>query len=107
MNGPDSISHKDLSVLQSLKKQEQIGEEGFAVYYRGDEETGTELMKRALESSTADIGSLKNSHLKEHAEALLKEMAQAIQNYMKNPCDENLDALKTGAENYKSFLNQY
>jgi hypothetical protein len=104
---PDSISPKDVDVMQKLKQQEQIGEQGFAVYYRGDEETGMELMKQALEGSTADIRTLKNSYLREHAEQLMKEMGQAIQNYMKKPCDENLDALKVGAENYKSFLDQY
>lgn len=107
MNGPDSVSPKDIAVMQNLKKQEKIGEEGFAVYYRGDEETGNALMQQALDVSTAHVHTLKNSHLREQADELLKEMCQAIQNYMKHPSDENLDALKSGAENYKSFLNQF
>jgi len=104
---PDSISPKDVDVLQKLKQQEEIGEQGFAVYYRGDQETGMELMKQALEDSKADIGTLHNSYLREHAEQLMKAMSQAIQTYMKHPSDENLDALKSGAESYKTFLNQY
>jgi hypothetical protein len=107
MDGPDSISPKDTEIWQNLKKQEKIGEKGFAVFYKGDEETGTQLIKEAFEASSSGIRSLKNSYLRDNAQELLNEMGKAVQNYMKKPSDENLNALQSELENYKSFLNRY
>ena len=107
MNVPDSISPKDTVILENLKKQEQIGEEGFAMFYKGDQETGSQLIKQAFDVSANDVRALKNSYLRQHAQSLLNEMNKAIQAYMKQPTNENLAALKSEAENYKSFLSRY
>jgi hypothetical protein len=107
MTAPDSISPKDSAILQDLKKQEEIGEQGFAVFYKGDQQTGAKLIKHAFDLSASDVRSLKNSYLRQNAEALLNEMNKAIRNYMKQPSDENLSALKSEVENYKSFLGKF
>ena len=66
MNIPDSISPKDTAILQNLKKQEEVGEQGFTLFYKGDQETGAQLVKQAFEASSSDVLALKNSYLREN-----------------------------------------
>ena len=100
------ISQKDKVIMQNLQQQEQIGEDGFIKYYKGDPD-GAQQVKEALSASASNIRSLHNSSLRSQAKDLLAELNKAIAAYMKLPSSDNLDALKSGIDHYKDFLNQF
>jgi len=102
----DPIAPKDAALLQDLQKQLEIGKEGFSLYYHGNLEEGTKQIKQALHDSEIDIQSINNIRLHRQAENLLNKMNAAIRDYMKQPSDENLDALKSKLETYEQFLDQ-
>ena len=106
MDDLGSISPKDKSIIQDLVQQEQLGEDGFIKYYKGDP-AGAQEVKDALRASATNVRSLHNSSLRHQAQDLLAGLNKAIAAYMRNPSDDNLGVLKSGIDHYKDFLNQF
>jgi len=106
MDDLGAISPKDKVIIQDLVQQEQLGEDGFIKYYKGDP-SGVQQVKEALSASATGIRSLHNSTLRHQAKDLLTGLNKAIAAYMKNPSSDNLDVLKSGIDHYKDFLNQF
>jgi hypothetical protein len=102
----DPIAPKDAALLQDLQKQLEIGKAGFSLYYQGNLEEGAREIKQALKDSVLDIQAIDNFRLHRQAKNLLNQMNAAIRDYMKQPSDEKLDALKSKLETYEQFLNQ-
>jgi len=106
MDDLGAISPKDKAIVQNLLQQEQIGEDGFIKYYKGDP-SGVQQVKEALNASAVNIRSLHNSTLRHQAKDLLTGLNKAIADYMRNPSNDNLNVLKSGIDHYKDFLNQF
>lgn len=101
------MSPKDTTVLQDLLKQEKLGETGFAAFYQGNQQAGIQQMKQALYSSNVDVQLINDYSIHGQTTNLLTALNKAISQYMKNPSDENLSALKSDAADYKGFLSQF
>ncbi len=106
MDDLNAISQRDKVVIQDLLEQERIGEDAFAKYYKGDP-SGAQQVKDVLRASAVNIRSLRNSSLRHQAKDLLTELNKVIDEYMKNPSNDNLGALKSGVGQYKNFLSQF
>jgi uncharacterized protein YwgA len=101
------IHPKDAAIMQNLAALEEAGENGFKAYYSGDKETGSQEIKKVLHDSAKNINSLHDAQLRKEAKKLLNLTNKAIQEYMKNPSDSTLSALKSDIDAYKGFIDDH
>ncbi len=102
----DSIN-PDRKVFQDLYQQEQLGEEGFLAYYKGDQKTGEKKMKEAMLASHRDLLTIKDNTLRDETKKLFDLLNETIKRYISNPNEYNLRLLKHNLDAYKGHVDTH
>lgn len=102
-----NINPKDQIIFHNLAALEEAGEKAFSDYYSGDTEAASEKISQSLNESAKSINSIHDPELRKEAKKLLDVTNKAINEYMKNPSEQNLDVLQADVDNYKDFLDEH